>query len=245
MGSVASRIGTWRARLAVSICGGGAVLAFLSLFSSWSGHLPTAEFFALTSENNLPTWYTTVVMLAVAFAAAVAGWLARSRSRAMAVRWWIFAGLFALLSLDEMAALHERLEPLGARILHPTGFFYFVWVVPGIVLAAVVVVAVLQLARALATPVRRELVLGIALFLGAALGLEMLGGMLLEGTEGQRNIPYPPAVHRGGTHRDRRGRAGTARLHAHVHRGTDRPESDTALPRRLNNPMPRRGLAGP
>lgn len=53
--------------------------------------------------------------------------------------------------------------------------------IPGVVLAGLVVASVLQLARQLRSQVRRQMVFGAGLFFGGALGLEMVSGVVLDG----------------------------------------------------------------
>jgi hypothetical protein len=86
-----------------------------------------------------------------------------------------------VLSLDELAGLHERLQGLGVHLTAGRGP-HFAWVVPGAALAAVGTVGVLLGARALERRARRRPAAGLALFLTGALGLELLSGVVLTGS---------------------------------------------------------------
>lgn len=170
----------WRTTIVALLCAGGAVLALLSLVFVVTGSQWWRTFFAVTSEQNMPTWYSAAVLLVVALVAGMVGALARRTDRRLAHRWWVLAVVFVALSIDELVSLHEQLGTLGAQVLEPGGVFHFAWVVPGLVVAAVTVTAVVQLARRLPAPARREMYLGIGVFFAAAVGLEMVGGLVLD-----------------------------------------------------------------
>lgn len=68
----------------------------------------------LLRENNLATWWSSMVLLLIAVLCAVA-WRADPRSPAdggpvLPVGWLFLVGVFALLSLDEVGSLHERIS---------------------------------------------------------------------------------------------------------------------------------------
>jgi hypothetical protein len=130
----------------------------------------------LDAEANVPTWFSTLVLALLALACAVTGVLLRARGE----RAWpllLPAAVAAVLSLDELAQLHEQLQLVGDRLdLSTAGAFG--WVLPG---AAVVVAvgAVMVLAgRAMAPRLRWSLVLAGLVFLAGALGVEVLAGPL-------------------------------------------------------------------
>jgi len=56
-----------------------------------------------------------------------------------------------------------------------SGMFYFSWVIPGAVLVGVVAVLYLRFVWSLARPTRAGFVATAVLFLGGALGMEMIG----------------------------------------------------------------------
>ena len=106
---------------------------------------------------------------------------ATRRSGGRFVRHWVFLALtFAYLSLDESAYLHEILiEPLRNR-LGTGGLLYFAWVIPG---AAAVLIFGLAYLRFLWNLNRRSRFLFVAaglVFVGGALGFELIGGALAE-----------------------------------------------------------------
>jgi hypothetical protein len=130
---------------------------------------------------NVPTWFSVVLLVGAAFAASAAGVVLMPRSR-RAGRFLVALGAGLLvLSLDEVAGLHERLQGLGEHLTGGRGP-HFAWVVPGAALAGLATVGVLLGARALERGVRHRLAAGLTVFLAGALGLEWLSGVALTGS---------------------------------------------------------------
>jgi hypothetical protein len=84
------------------------------------------------------------------------------------------AGIFVYLSADEASFMHELLNPA----LRPTrllpGPLYFGWVIAGIVVTVVVSALYARFVWRLLPSVRRLFLLAAALYLGGALGVEMV-----------------------------------------------------------------------
>lgn len=165
--------------LAFVLLGGAVLCAVLSMVGIVIGHEPWLSLLAVTSEQNFPTWYSVVLILIAAAIALTAGLLNHSRDPRLARRWYFLSALLVLLSLDEAASLHERLESVGSAIVSGGGLLHFTWVVPGIILAGLVMTTVYTLGRELPRPVAVELLAGFGVFLFAAVGLEMVGGLVL------------------------------------------------------------------
>ena len=82
----------------------------------------------LATENVLAAWYSSLLLLGVAIAGVV-GFVVDGRQGRSALRygWLLLAAVFALLSLDEIGSLHERLGMLpwlSGSGLRPTGWVY-------------------------------------------------------------------------------------------------------------------------
>lgn len=137
------------------------------------------QFFDVAGEGNLPSWWSTLLLALAAAAHLAAAVMARRARDRAAPAWWVSAAVLLALSLDESTALHERLDEVG-RALPGGADLTFAWVLPGAVLAAVMLLAFTRLARALPLLARRHLLLGTVLFLGGALVLETVNGAVLD-----------------------------------------------------------------
>lgn len=137
--------------------------------------------FDLDQEGSVPSWYSSSLWLFAAALAVLNGAQSRTMGRGN-WHWWGLAGLFALLSMDESAALHEN---IGDLIYPHTqqlgGMFSWAWVFYGFALLAI---ATLLFGKFLLTLPRRIFVwlaIGAVLFVIGALGAEMYAAAIAEG----------------------------------------------------------------
>ena len=148
--------------------------------------------FDLGVEANLPTFFSAFQMLVASLLLAVIGVARRQEGDSYAAQWLLLALIFLLLALDESAAIHEMsVRPF--RDFAPwlaTGIFYWAWVLPA--MAAVAWVAWRYAGfvfNYLPTDTRRHTVLGAALFVGGAVGVEMPEARYVE-QHGMDNFVY-------------------------------------------------------
>ncbi len=130
-------------------------------------------------EGSVHTWWN-VVLLGAAAVLAVGAALVRRAAGREGWPWWLVSAVLAALSLDDVLAVHERLEPLGEQLGGGSGALHFAWVVPGAVAGLVAVVLVVVAARRLPREAATPLAGGLVLLLVAALGLEAVGGAVLD-----------------------------------------------------------------
>jgi hypothetical protein len=112
---------------------------------------------SLSYEANIPTWFSSSLLLACA----VAAWVIPGR------HWKFIAGLAAYMSLDEAAELHEH---LGG---HFSGVVYFDWVIPAAVIVVALVIAFVPFIRALHPRTRTRLIIAGLIYVGGALVMEL------------------------------------------------------------------------
>lgn len=79
----------------------------------------------LATENVAAVWYASMLLLGVAALSALA-WAADRRAGAGPLRhgWLVFAGLFTILSMDELGSLHERIGMIPVGDGRPLGWVY-------------------------------------------------------------------------------------------------------------------------
>jgi hypothetical protein len=142
-------------------------------------------FFDLNSENSAPAWYSTSLWLFAAFLAL--GAAAQSIERWNRNRWRSLAVVFAFMSLDEAAGIHERIGSVMVYWIKLTGFFYYVWVIYGFFIVIVLTMIYARFILSLPRQVFLTFVLAAAVFLSGALGLEMTGAAV---ESGQIDFPF-------------------------------------------------------
>lgn len=132
---------------------------------------------SLSYEGNLPTWFSSSLLLACAVAA---GAIAHRRPP-MHRHWWFISLLAGWMSLDEAAELHEHL----GGFVGGTGVLYFDWVIPAATFVAALVIAFVPFIRALHPTTRTRLLVAGVIYVGGALVLELPLGWWTEqhGTE--------------------------------------------------------------
>jgi hypothetical protein len=145
-------------------------------------HAGLPEFYGLVRlfdmgvEANLPTFFSTLQLLVVCVVLAVIGLLRRRQHERHAREWLLLALMFLLLAVDESSEIHEMtVRPF--REFAPwlaTGLLYWAWVLPA---AMLVVYVAWRFAGFvfdyLPADTRRHTVIGAALFVGGAIGIEM------------------------------------------------------------------------
>jgi hypothetical protein len=150
--------------------------------SSLATALALMRLFDVSSERNVPTWFSSSLLLSCGLLAAGVGLLARRAGTAGLMPWLLFALLLTGLSLDEAAALHERLRGPTADLLgkRARGALRFAWVVPGAAIVTAIGLAYARFVWRLPSAARRLVVAGAALFVTGALGLEIVSAAVLE-----------------------------------------------------------------
>jgi hypothetical protein len=184
----AGRSCSWQAHVCLLLMSACAVLSLLSLvllrvtpFEVLRDPAsPVVQLLDVRAESNLPTWFTVVLLAAAAVAHALVGVLAGSAG-APARPWYAVATLLALLSLDEAAAVHERLEVLGLDLGGGGGALHFAWLLPGAVVGLALLAVTVRLYLLLPRPSGYLVLSGVVVFLAAAFGLEAVGGAVLDG----------------------------------------------------------------
>lgn len=145
--------------------------------------------FYVDLEANVPTWYSSSVLLLCALLLALiaaARWQGR---QPFARHWGALALLFLALSIDEAAILHEMaIAPLRPLVAGQP-LLYYAWVVPGAAAVVVVGVAFVPFLRHLPARARCLFVAAGAVYVGGALGLESASGLRAAG-HGEGDLAY-------------------------------------------------------
>ncbi|MEP4767720.1 MAG: hypothetical protein ABJY83_07415 [Roseibium sp.] len=134
--------------------------------------------FALDAERNLGAWYSSLLLMLSAFLLYFCGGLSRARRLRGSYNWYLLAVIFVFLSVDETVGFHETLiDPLRSAF-DAKGIFHFAWVIPGML--AVFVAGLYFIPFLLRLPRRLALGMFVAglVYVGGALGLELVGGLI-------------------------------------------------------------------
>jgi hypothetical protein len=158
----------------------GAALDMIALlgFGVEVGRSTIRRHFDLAAENNIPTYFSALQLLAVALLLAV---IARQQALIRSPWRWHFLVLafgFAFLSVDEAASIHETLlGRLGGFVLGDA--FAFTWLGPGIAVVALVALFYLRFLLALPRRFRALFLTSGAIFVAGAVGAEWIGSEIV------------------------------------------------------------------
>jgi hypothetical protein len=141
------------------------------------------------SEESIYTWLSIVVLFANALAMALVASSRAVAGRRDVLHWRFLACGFAALSLDEAVSLHEKLADPMIAAFHPTGVWSVGWVVPAAIGSFAALLLVLPFLLRMPWTVARALVAAGIVFVGGAVGMEMLSGLLI-GAPDQLSFEY-------------------------------------------------------
>lgn len=107
------------------------------------------ELFNLDAEVSIPTWFSQTLLLIIAL---LLGWIAVWRHREKAkkleiVEWSALSTIALFMSIDDGAAVHEKFSMFMEQYIGDmTGtFFYFSWVILGMVIIVLMVLVFFRL----------------------------------------------------------------------------------------------------
>jgi len=151
----------------------------------WSDPLDLIDLFGLSYEENLPTWYSSMLLFSSAL---VLGFIAaehRLQGAPDVLYWQVLAGLFVLISLDEIAQRHEEIS----NFFDFGGVLYYGWVIPAALFVSVFGLSYLRFLSRLPR--------GVAIRMWVSGGLYVLGALVMElplgywaYEEGRDNLVY-------------------------------------------------------
>ena len=139
----------------------------------------------LDVEQSIGTWYSGMLWVVAAGLIALIARAKRRQADRFAWAWTSLTGLCIYLSADELISVHELLNEFTNGVVPRVGPFYWTWVVAGAAIAAVVGLVYLRFALSLQATYRNGFIGAAVLFLGGALGFEMIEGMLWEAGHGK------------------------------------------------------------
>ncbi|MGL5060291.1 MAG: hypothetical protein ACRC62_09925 [Microcoleus sp.] len=146
--------------------------------------------FNLDREINYPSWYSSFTLLFCGILLNIIAAAKQKEGDRFFRHWKVLGCLFVLFSLDEILSFHEILIINDLRkALSLGGLFYFIWVIPGAIFVAVVGLTYIKFLKHLPRQTRSLFLLAGSLYVGGALGMEMVCGYYADAV-GQRNLVY-------------------------------------------------------
>ncbi len=156
----------------------------------WGEAVQALRIFDVGEERSIPTWFESIQFLLCSILLAVVAVAKKQRNDRYSLHWGVLSIILLLLSLDEVASIHEATGQQLERLLRsiagfdPGGAISFFWVVPGAVFVLVVLLAYLRFLVHLPQTTRRWFLFAGALFVLGALGMEMLTAQVMSSSGG-------------------------------------------------------------
>ncbi len=125
--------------------------------------------------NDLPTWYQSSTLLVSSVLLLVIGLARRELKDKDAKYWGLLSLIFLFLSLDEAVSIHEQMTMPLRTTFHLEGFLFLSWVIPASFLVAVLGIVLSRFLFRLPSSTRNLMILSALIYLGGALGVEMVG----------------------------------------------------------------------
>jgi hypothetical protein len=136
--------------------------------------------FDVAGEQTVGAWLSSMLLVLCTLVLLYIGTLRHHRRQSYAWHWLGLSVIFAALSLDEAVGLHEMtIKPLR-EMFGASGLFLYAWVIPAMLFVVLVGLAYLGFLRHLEPAFRIRFLLAGALFVGGALGFEMIEGELVD-----------------------------------------------------------------
>ena len=155
-----------------------------------------AEYFNVGIEQNIPTLYSVLIWTsAAAITGLIAHFEASEKTRFM-WRWRALSLIFLFLAFDEGTTFHEHMGDLTEEYLTPTGwlaptgYLYFIWLLPYGALVMLLAGLYAPFLDALPSRTKWGLILSAVVFLGGAMGIEMISASIYETKTVRHPISY-------------------------------------------------------
>lgn len=145
--------------------------------------------FNLSFEGNLPTWYSSLLLLVCALLLLLIAHLSAAAGLPYPRHWRVLGLIFLYISIDEAVMIHESLNAPLRSALAVGGIFYFAWVIPFAAFLLLLLLAYLKFLLHLPRRSGALFVLAGAVYVGGALGTELPIGAWYD-AHGGDNLVY-------------------------------------------------------
>lgn len=134
--------------------------------------------FDLGEESSLPTWYSSLLLLFCAVLLAIISAACRTANEPFTRHWLFLAFVFTVLSIDEIASVHEAVGGELYLAVDLPDYLFFAWVILAAPMVAILAVVYLRFLLHLPSRYLALFSASAAMFLAGALGMEVVGSYL-------------------------------------------------------------------
>ncbi|MBI3150712.1 MAG: hypothetical protein HYZ21_01120 [Chloroflexi bacterium] len=145
--------------------------------------------FYLDAEGNVTTFVNALLLFIPSLLLTVIGMWKITVKDKFRFHWIGLALIFLFLSIDEAAVIHESMIKPMRAIVGAEGFFYFAWVIPGMVIVAAFGLVYLMFFLHLENKFKILFLLSLGVYISGVIGGEMVSGYYASSI-GQKNFTY-------------------------------------------------------
>jgi hypothetical protein len=182
------------------------LVAFLIVLASTAGQLivylkgidqrdffyKISNLFYVDLEANIPTFFSSFLLLFAALLLSIIAVMEKnSQTGRHVLHWAILSLIFLLMAVDEFISIHEKLSTPTAKFFGNGVYNIFpaAWVIPGITFVIVFGIFFLRFWLQLPPKIRFIFFIAGTLYIGGAIGIEIVGGHYLV-LYGKQNLTY-------------------------------------------------------
>ncbi|WP_147383224.1 hypothetical protein [Pontibacter oryzae] len=145
--------------------------------------------FELDGEKNIPTYFSSFILILSSILLFTISLVKKHERNKYTKHWRLLAFVFLYMSVDESAGLHEMfIYPLRDHF-QLAGIFYFSWVIVGAAVVLILGLYYLRFLLELNPKLRLRMISAGMVYVGGALGVELLGGYYYD-ANGGHNLTY-------------------------------------------------------
>lgn len=133
--------------------------------------------FDMFLEANVPTYYSSILLLLCCILLAIIAFFKKLGSDQYHKQWTLLSVIFLYLSIDETAMIHEMAGEVFVKLTHGS-IPYIHWIIPASVVVITFIIYYIKFLRSLPRWVYLWFIASGAVYIGAALILEMIDGFI-------------------------------------------------------------------
>jgi hypothetical protein len=145
--------------------------------------------FNLNSEENIPAYFSTLMLLFSSILLAVIACAVKKSGAAYFYHWLGLSLIFLFLSMDESLSFHESMTVPLRKALNTSGILFYAWVIPYSLAILVLVILYLKFFISLPAKTRNQFIIAAVLYIVGVIVIELMGGRIDEQI-GRHNATY-------------------------------------------------------
>ena len=166
--------------IALLILGNLTERAIVYWFNAQNGTQAISKYFNFDQESNFPSLYSALSLCLSSYILGIIATIKKARKSQYARHWKALAWIFLFLGVDEACSIHEMSIPFLRGAFNGSGILYFTWVIPAFILLIVFLLVYRKFVLSLPAKTKMLFIIAGLMYVGGALGMELLGGYLAD-----------------------------------------------------------------